>query len=465
VIFDLYYHDILTLHSLVFILSGVIIIIAAGIFLYRLRIAIRLRQFAVFFAVISPIFIFAPSHVWLVIFCVITTLFLTEGIALGIICRFTGLPSLSLSYQYSPKIAFVGVSDNLIIHMISPQSTFRSCFSLALYRYALFEITGTDSLHCEIAHPKKGTTSMPFFFSRGTSPHQIPVMFTLRGFDSGSMVYASLSFQLPWSFICPWRYRIRMPLPDIPVLSSTFAPLAGKVVLSRIDDRMKRRATRMESRLRTDAFLHLGPYTAGEPISQIDFRASMRSNDIISKKFAHTIDLTCLVALGFGRRAYASGTGEILAASLGRILSENVSMGIGSEVIIFDTATRIRERLRTSSPDMLRFGQDLAGIHPTHLEEDEFCILDGIGRSIRDYTHLRILVAWGGSFDQSRAIYAASLFKKNGVLCEIQVVAPEVLSIIDEKKESDTSRFFKKLMDQYTASARSAGITLSWVKF
>jgi hypothetical protein len=112
----------------------------------------------------------------------------------------------------------------------------------------------------------------------------------------------------------------------------------------------------------------------------------------------------------------------------------------------------------------LRFGSEVAELNPTHFEEDEFCILDGMKNSMRDYTHLRIISSWGGTFDPSRAISVASMFRKQGVQCEIQIIAPDVLGTIEERKESDTSHFFISLMEKYTQDARNAGISLIWNK-
>ena len=85
-----------------------------------------------------------------------------------------------------------------------------------------------------------------------------------------------------------------------------------------------------------------------------------------------------------------------------------------------------------------------------------------MAHSIGEYTHLRIITAWGGTFDQSRALSAVSLFRKRGVQCEIQVIAPEVLSTIEDRGDSESTRLFMKLMDGYAKEAQAAGISLLW---
>ncbi|HEY1406824.1 MAG TPA: hypothetical protein VF857_09460, partial [Spirochaetota bacterium] len=457
---DLYHAGFITLTSLLLTAGGGVMIIATGIILNKIRIALYLRQFAVFFIIVAVVCLLLPAISWLPVFTALITLLFIEGIFLGIAVRAGRLYDAELSYKYSPKMAFVGVKDALAIHYQPTGNRISSLFRKRIARYLELSIDGTDSVHCETLTSEK----IPLFIENNSVRDTIPVTFTLRGHDKKGRLHGSISLKKPYLYFFPWRQRITWNLPEIPVLSTTFAPLAGKTVVNRLDDRMKRRATRRESRIRTDAFLHLGAFAPGEPLAQIDFRASLRAGEIMSRKFAHTIDLSCLVAVGFGRRARASNTGELLIGALGRVLSENVSSGIASEVVLFDMAKRIDERLGHGSQRALHFGSDVAELNPTHYEEDEYSILDGMKSSIRDYTHLRILVSWGGTFDTTRAISVASLFRKQGVQCEIQIIAPDVLTTIEERKDSDTSRFFLQLMEKYTQDARSAGVTLVWNK-
>lgn len=433
-------------------------IVAIGISLSRLKITVSLGRFSCVLLLVSALCAFLPAAAWLPTLTVFLVVFFIEGIFLAIIVRSGKCLVAELSYKYSPRMAFVDVNDEVLIRFKqSNHSLYRHAIRF-ISRFIELEIDGTDSVHCTTI----GKVRLSCFFESDSLRDTVPVNFILRGHDRGSIIYGSFVLRKPISFLFPWKQRITWNLPEIPVLSTAFAPLAGKTVVSRLDDRMKRRATRKESRIRTDAFLHLGPYSPGEPLSQIDFRASLRAGQIMSRKFAHTIDMTCLVAVGFGRRAQSSGSAEQIISALGRVLSENVSMGIASEILLFDMGTRIRKNIGLGSSSALRFGSDVAELNPTHFEEDEYCILDGAAHSIGEYTHLRIITAWGGTFDQSRALSAVSIFRKRGVQCEIQVIAPEVLSAIEDRGDIESTRLFMKLMDEYSKEAQAAGISLLW---
>jgi len=458
VIFDLYHAGMLPLSSLLLTIFCGLGIIAAGIALSRLRISISLGQFSVILLLVSALCAVLPASAWLFALAVLLSALFAGGIALALIVRSGKIRTAVLNYKYSPRMAFVGVKDSLTVQFQDNKKSRGSLIRTIIMRFLEIDIDGTDSVHCETIPSGR----IPFFFEENSLRDSVPVLFMLRGHDRGATLYGSILLRKPFSFFFPWRQRITWDLPDIPVLSTSFAPLAGKTVLSRLDDRMKRRATRKESRIRTDAFLHLGLYSPGEPLSQIDFRASMKTGQIISRKFAHTIDMTCLVAVGFGRRAQASGSGEYIISALGRVLAENVSMGIASEVLLFDIGTRIRKNVGLGSRSALHFGSEVAELNPSHFEEDEYCILDKAEHSVGEYTHLRIITAWGGTFDPSRAISAASVFRKQGIQCEIQVIAPEVLATLEDRKGSDSSRFFMGIMDQYAKEAQGAGITLVW---
>jgi hypothetical protein len=464
VLFDLYYAGYLSLSSLLLTLCGAGVIIAFGILLRRLKVFLSLKQFAFCFILLSLICLITPAFYWLPLFAAISALLLIEGLIISVIVRGAGLHCNTLSYHHSPGIAFAGTREDIASNIKTPDKKFgisAQLFRRMIMKYMILRIDGTDSAHCVIP-PEGDTQSIRVSFLGDSIREKIPVLFILRGHDRESTLFASLSARFPFSLFVPWRQQLLWKLPEIPILSSTYTPLAGQQTMNRIDEKMKKRPIKRESRIRTEAFLHLGAFSPGEPLSQVDFRASLRAGEIISRKYSHTIEMNCMVAFGFGRRARASSTGEILSSALGRVITENVIMGIGSEVCVFDMVLRSRHRLGTGSTRALSFGAEVAQIQPSHYEEDELCILEGMGQRIRDYTHLRIIIAWGGSFDPSRAIELAMMFKKNGTQCEIQIIAPEVIAILNEQKDAEASKFFAQLMDHYTQLARSAGITILW---
>jgi len=330
-------------------------------------------------------------------------------------------------------------------------------------RYCDLDIDGIDSPHCEtIPNMKSSRISMER--NGNVLDQTLPVRFVLRGHDEGSILYCSLALKKPWSYFIPWRQRLTLHLPPIPVLSGTFAPLAGKPLNIPREEKLTRHATERISRLRTDSFLHIAPYTPGEPLSQIDFKSTLRAGEIVSRKYAQTIDLNCLVALGFGRRAHASREGERLMSELGTVLSENVSLDIASDVAVFDTIKNSHHRLGRTRQSALSFGREIAALQPSHYEEDEYSIIEGLGLSIRDYTHLKIIIAWGGQFDVSRALHASELFRKNGTVCEIRVIAREVFAILNGQKGTESAKFFTDIMNRYTEQARATGVRLVWLE-
>jgi hypothetical protein len=87
-----------------------------------------------------------------------------------------------------------------------------------------------------------------------------------------------------------------------------------------------------------------------------------------------------------------------------------------------------------------------------------------LGLSIRDYTHLKIIVAWGGQFDISRALHASEFFRKNGTICEIRIIAREVFAILNGQKQTEPAKFFLDIMNRYTEQARSRGIRIIWLE-
>jgi hypothetical protein len=139
-------------------------------------------------------------------------------------------------------------------------------------------------------------------------------------------------------------------------------------------------------------------------------------------------------------------------------------LGFSTDVCVFDTVKRYNKRIGSGRSSALGLGKELASMHPTHYEEDELCILDGLGRSIRDYTHLRIIISWGGHFDISRAIHLANMFRKNGIDCEIRIICSVVFNVLNQRKNQPAYTFFMNIMNKAAAQARKNGIRLLWIE-
>jgi hypothetical protein len=459
VIYDLYTQGILSFSSLIYSLIGVALLLSAGIALFKLKVSISLLSFSGVFAFFALLCVLMPPVWWLKVFVFLLFIFFATGLFIGFMSRRANLPNARLSYRHSPSIAFVGIDDAIEISIVHDKK-FQEIAHRFMDRYCDLDIDGIDSPHCEsVLHNSR----IPMNRNGNIIDTTLPVSFILRGHDEGSILYCSLALKKPWSYLIPWRQRLTLRLPSIPVLSSTFAPLAGKPLNIPREEKLTRHATEKISRLRTEAFLHIAPYTPGEPLSQIDFKSSLRAGEIVSRKYARTIDLNCLIALGFGRRAHASSEGERLVSELGTVLSENVSQDIASDVAIFDTIKNSHHKIGRSRQSALAFGRQIAPLQPSHYEEDEYSIVEGLGLTIRDYTHLKIIVAWGGQFDISRALHASEFFRKNGTVCEIRVIAREVFALINGQKGTEPAKFFLEIMNRYTEQARSSGVRLVWL--
>jgi hypothetical protein len=460
VIFDLFNIGIIDKLYVVYTISGCLIIIGGSYLLHRLHVTITFYRFALFLLLYALICIVIPVRIWLPFTLVFISMYISGGIILGIASARAGFNDLQCKYTLSPNLAFTGSKDELELYFINNRCG-KNRFSLNFFqKLGIIKTDGTDSPHCSIISESK--------LSARRSEHRlvakIPVAFILRGYDQKSSLYYSVCMKFPLSIILPFSVRYTSIMPEIPVLTATFAPLAGKSYLSNREEKITQHSTEQVSRIKTDSFLHISPYSPGESLSQIDFKASARIGDIVSRKYSKTIDLSCLVALGFGRRAMADRTGERCMAELGTVLSDNVSLGFSTDVCVFDTVKRFNKKIGTGRSSALGLGKELASIHPTHYEEDELCILDGLGRSIRDYTHVRIILSWGGHFDVSRAIHMADMFRKNGVDCEIRVIATVVFHVLHQRKNQPAYNFFVNIMNKAASQARRSGIRLLWIE-
>jgi hypothetical protein len=460
VLFDLFNIGIIDKLYVVYTLSGCLIIIGGSYLLYRLRVTVSFYRFSFFLLLYALICIVIPVRTWLPFTLCIISLYIFGGIFIGIISYRAGFNTLLCTYMLSPKLAFTGSKEECSL-FFNNASCDKHTISLRFFNtFGIIKVDGTDSPHCSIVEESIISTRR----SEQRLIDKIPVRFVLRGYDQNSSLYYSVCVKFPLSLIMPFSVRYAGILPEIPVLTATFAPLAGKSRLINREEKITQHPTEKVSRIKTDSFLHISPYSPGESLSQIDFKASARVGEIVSRKYSKTIDLSCLVALGFGKRAMADRTGERLMAELGTVLSDNVSLGFSTDVCVFDVVKRYNKRIGTGRGSALGLGKELASLHPTHYEEDELCILDGLGRSIRDYTHLRIIISWGGHFDISRTIHMANLFRKNGVDCEIRVIASVVFDVLNQRKNQPAYAFFIKMMNKAAMQARKSGVRLLWVE-
>ncbi len=461
-IFDYYNLGIISFRTLALTLFGVVLLFFAAFILRRLRVNVPLVPFASFYAVLALAGIFVPPMYWLWLYLSLIIAGIVSGVLSAVLFRFIGALSLSARYAEYTSLAFTDCDDTIIL-ATSQQSGRRSRLALRLCRFLSLRLAGSDSPHFVV--PELSLQFMPEARDAGIALRtELAVSYVLRGHDANSFLFCSLGWIRPLKFLIPWQMRLAIRLPEITVLSATFSRLA---VSSRIRPRLemqRQHPTMLISRMSNDSFLHLGSYSAGEPLSRIDVKASMRSADIISKKYARTIDIVHLLALGFGRRVFSSGSADRMMAELGTVLSESRATGASTELAIFDMTKRYQENLGTDAARMLSFAKTIASLRPEHYEEDEFSILDGLGQRLKYYTHLTILVAWGGHFDISRAIEAASVFRRSGTSCEIRVVAAGVFSVLNQRKESPESAFFYELINTYTAQASKRGIAVHWIE-
>lgn len=447
--YELYAQGIITLSTLLISLALLAVILVFSVILYRSRIFISMKYFSFAILLSAGVCFFLPPELWLKIAAVMIVFGFIQGILLCLFMKLSGIDGINLKYSHA-RIAFVGIDETL-----SAEVKIRRLFFLS--KFFNYYIEGSDSCYLRIKPETKQFSYLP----GKILTFIIDVSFALRGYDKDSNLFGYIALKYPYNLIFPWRKKAVFILPELAILSSSFAVFAGKKI-PKSDDLNKLTPVRRLSKLRTESFLHLAKFSAGESLSQIDFRASMRSKEIISKKYSKSIDLRALTAIGFGRRVLSAGVPEEMLSIFGKMIAENFAKGIHTDAVLFDMACRQNYDLSTDPAKALRFGKDIASVQPTVHEEDEFCIPETIGRRIRDYTHFRLLTAWGGSFDCSRAIEVASMFVKNGADAEINIYAPEVFSILDKNADTKASVFFGKLMDEYSMKAKKCGVDVIW---
>ena len=447
--YELYAQGIITLSTLLISLGLFALILVFSIILYRSRIFLSMKYFSFAVLISAAVCFFLPPELWLKITAVMILSGFVQGIVLHFFVRLSGINEIDLKYSHA-RIAFVGINEELSAEIKIKRFAY-------LAKYFCYNIEGTDSCYSRIKPEAKIFSYLP---GRKLS-FAVDVSFALRGYDKDSNMFGYVALKYPYNLIFPWRKKTVLTLPELAILSSSFAVFAGKKI-PKSDDLNKATPVRRLAKLRTESFLHLAKFSAGESLSQIDFRASMRSNEIISKKYSKSVDLRALTAIGFGRRVLSAGVPEEMLSVFGKMIAENFAKGIQTDAVLFDMSCRQNYDLSTDPVKALRFGKDIASVQPTVHEEDEFCIPETIGRRIRDYTHFRLLIAWGGTFDCSRAIEVASMFVKNGADSQINIYAPEVFSILDKNPEAKASLFFKKLMDEYTDKAKKCGVDVIW---
>ena len=447
---DLYNNGIIGLSTLSISFTLLLVVIFFSFIAYKTGIIVGICGFSAAIVFILTVCLMLPPSWWLYAVSSFILFQFFCGFVFALIVGLSGASRYTCEYSHLSN-AFAG-SNGILLLSYKPSLKF--AFITGKIQ---FHLEGSDSSYISFQPIKE-----KLGFCRGSScTIQLEASFIMRGYDRKSFLYALVEPAFPFSIAVLWKKRVKIMLPEMHVLSSSFAFFEGKKIPSS-ESENRRTPVRRISKMRTENFLHLSKYSPGESVSRIDFKATMRSNDIISKKYSKSVDLRSLTAMGFGRRVVASGVCEGLLSEFGKMIAENFSTGICTDAAVFDMVKRHEYNLSLNPHSAIKKARDLSSVMPSVHEEDEFCLSDGLGMRIRDYTHVRILTAWGGSFDCSRAIEAASVFVKNGADAEIRIYAPGVLSVIDQNPESSASDFFKKLMNEYYDKGRRCGVIISW---
>lgn len=460
--FDLYNLGIISHRTVALTAAGIVVLAAVSVVIRILKVSISLYAFALFYAFVALCFSLLPSRYWLLFYIPLILLFFVSAFSGAYIFSRVYGRGLSAHFENSVKITFVGCSDTVVLLGKSAENlsyTGRAFFS----RLVRLHIAGADNPHYVI---QRGDLPVVITQSRNMNERvtvNIPVKFIMRGYDTGSSLYCHLGLCYPWCIIVPWKKNITAAMPPISILNASFAALSGNPRMINRIEKPAQTVLPQISRVGTDNFLHLGPYTPGEPLSRVDMKASLRGQEVISKKYARTIDLHRLVAVGYGRRVFASESADRILSEFGTVLSESKSADTQVDAVLFDMTKRCEMILGNEPARILSFSQKIASMRPSHFEEDEFSIIDGLGQRIKNYTHLTIIVAWGGQFDVSRSIEVASLFRAHGAQCEIRIVAGAVLSVLKGGGDNEANEFFRDIMESYCVQARSRGIFLSWL--
>ena len=444
-------------------LAGAALIFASAWYLNRLKMIIPMKRFIALVVLITAFCLFVHAALWIYITLLITAWFMGTGIVTGSLLRRYGLLDLEADWHGNTPFSFVGRTMNISLTLKKPETSpvIKKIKEWLKHRGELL-LEGSDSNHYAVTNETE-RSSFPLAYTDDSElNHFCEVEFILRGHDSGSSLYMAYQFVKPWSYILPWQQRLKLTIPDITILSSGFASFAGINIPPKKENE-KNHPIRRESRLQTESFLHIGEYSTGEPLARLDFKTGLRLNQLVSRKYSETIELRCLVALGLGRRARAARSTELLLSRLGRVLAENASSRISSDLVIFDLAKRYEKQLGYNPRKILEAGRELSFINASYLEEDEFVLTEIPGRRIRDYTWLRLIVSWGGRIDLTRTLEAASLYKKNGVRVEVTVIAPELLDVLEKNRNSSAAVFFLEMMKQNQHKAEKAGIRLNWL--
>lgn len=462
-IWHLIRHGYIAVAPLVATVIGCVLIVAVSFILNRLRVIISLSRFLVLIAAVIFLCLVLPPAWWLGVMLIAISIFLFSGLMLGWLCNHYKFLNLYVYWQNGKTPCFVGQTNRFYLkrELSDSGNYLLNHLKSFLVNSGELVVEGIDSNHYrsvtqfqKLHLPEKENME---------SVSSVDVIYTLRGCDTDTTLFLVYQLPFPWSLLVPWQKRKKISIPEKDVLSSGFATFAG-VNLAKKRESSEKKIIRRESRFQSDHFLHISDYQPGEPLTRIDFKSSQRVNQLVSRKYAEAIDLRCLVAVGLGKRAMASQAADNIMDHLGKILTENSSAQINSDLVVFDLGIIREWRLDYNVQKILGAARDLSLMNASRYEEDELAVLDMLGQRIGDYSHLRLIVAWGGRFDVSRALELAEIFIRKHVKVEISVVATDVLETLEKNSDTDSALFFSEIMTDTVNKARKIGVNLNWVK-